>query len=83
MNAIKFFKHSINFIKDTAKKRKYDKSQKEYEKITSAANQKRRKAKADAEVKAYNDKFKPDAEFKKSKDYKEFVKNIYSSNKVK
>jgi len=81
--AFKFLKHSIKYIKDKAEKRRYDKSQKEYEKITSAANQKRRKAKAEAEVKAYNDKFKPDSKFKKSKDYKDFVESIYKSHKVK
>ena len=57
--------------------------EKEYEKITSAVAAKRRKAKAEAEIKAYNDKYKPDAKTKKSKEYKEFIKNIYKSHEPK
>ena len=81
--AFKFLKHTIKLVKDVAEKRKYDKSQKQYEKATGAADQKRRKAEAEAEIKEYNDKFKPDAKKKKSKEYKEFIKSIYRSHKVK
>ena len=81
--AFNFLKHTIKFVKDAAEKRRYEKGQKEYDKIRNAVAAKRRKAEAEAEIKAYNDKFKPSAKFKKSKEYKEFVKSIYKSHEPK
>jgi len=80
---VKGLSKASKYLKDKKDKRLYDKRQKETDKIMNAVAAKRRKEKAEAEIKAYNDKFKPDAKFKKSKDYKEFVKSIYRSYEPK
>ena len=50
------------YFKDKAEKRRYEKSQKEYERITNAVAAKRRKEKAEAEIAEYDKKLSEIAE---------------------
>tara|TARA_B100001093_G_C25892786_1_gene621192 strand:- start:150 stop:446 length:297 start_codon:yes stop_codon:yes gene_type:complete len=80
---IKGLSKASKYFRDKKDKIVYERRQKEHDKRMNTVAARRRKEKADAEIKAYNDKFKPDAKFKKSKEYKEFVKSIHNKYEPK
>jgi len=71
------------YFKDRAEKRRYEKGQKEYERITNAVAAKRRKEKAEAEIAEYDKKFNITDKDRQDPDYKQFVKNIHNKYKPK